>query len=90
MKDAKRDKAFDQYGCRTFDTLEEEGILGKVEAIAVKRVLAWQLERAMQKQHKTKLAMARELHAADRSFIGCSTRRMFLFPWIRSRVQPRH
>jgi hypothetical protein len=37
----------------TFDSfLEEEGIRGEVEAIAVKRVLAWQLERAMQKQHK--------------------------------------
>ena len=64
MKEAKRDKAFDHSGS-TFDSfLEEEGIRGEVEAIAVKRVLAWQLERAMQKQHKTKLAMARELHTS--------------------------
>ena len=55
MKEAKRDKAFDHSGS-TFDSfLEEEGIRGEVEAIAVeKRVLAWQLERAMQKQHKTR------------------------------------
>jgi antitoxin HicB len=35
-----------------------------VEAIAVKRVLAWQLERAMQKQHKTKQVLARELRTS--------------------------
>jgi antitoxin HicB len=59
-----RDKAFDHSGS-TFDSfLEEEGIRGEVEAIALKRVLAWQLEREMQKQHKTKLAMARELHTS--------------------------
>src|SRR3984957_5590857 len=64
MKEAKSDKAFDHSGS-TFDSfLEEEGIRGEVEAIAVKRVLAWQLERAMQKQRKTKLAMARELHTS--------------------------
>ena len=41
MKEAKRDKAFDHSGS-TFDSfLEEEGIRGEVEAIAIKRVLAW-------------------------------------------------
>lgn len=64
MKGTKSDKAFDHSGS-TFDSfLEEEGIRGEVEAVAVKRVLAWQLEREMQKQHKTKLAMARELHTS--------------------------
>src|ERR1700677_4601740 len=64
MKEAKRDKAFDHSGS-TFDSfLDEEGIRGEVEAVAVKRVLAWQLERAMQKQHKTKQAMARELRTS--------------------------
>jgi antitoxin HicB len=67
MKETKgtpRGKAFDHSGS-TFDSfLEEEGIRGEVEAIAVKRVLAWQLEREMHKQHKTKLAMARELHTS--------------------------
>jgi hypothetical protein len=86
-----RDKAFDHSGS-TFDSfLEEEGIRGEVEAIALKRVLAWQLEREMQKQHKTKLAMARELHTSRyHSSTGCWTRRTFLFPWTRSRVQPGH
>jgi antitoxin HicB len=64
MKRTKHDPAFDHSGS-TFDSfLEEEGIRGEVEAVAVKRVLAWQIERAMQKQHKTKQAMARELHTS--------------------------
>jgi antitoxin HicB len=64
MKRRKHEGAFDHSGS-TFDSfLEEEGIRGEVEAVAVKRVLAWQLERAMQKQHKTKQAMARELHTS--------------------------
>lgn len=39
----------------------EEGIREQVEAVAVKRVLALQLERAMRKQQKSKQAMARQL-----------------------------
>jgi hypothetical protein len=61
---AQLNKVFDHSGSTYDSFLEEEGIPGEVEAIAVKRVLAWQLERAMQKQHKTKLAMARELHTS--------------------------
>jgi antitoxin HicB len=49
----------------TFDSfLEEEGIRGEVEAVAIKRVLAWQLEQAMQEQQKTKQAMAKQLHTS--------------------------
>jgi len=49
----------------SFDSfLEREGIREEVEAIAIRRVLAWQLERAMRKQHKTKQAMARQLHTS--------------------------
>lgn len=49
----------------TFDSfLETEGIRGEVEAIATKRVLAWQLERAMQEQQKTKQAMAKQLRTS--------------------------
>src|ERR1700688_1666713 len=64
MNVRKNRKRTDHSGS-TFDSfLEEEGIREEVEAVAVKRVLAWQLERAMQKQHKTKQAMARELHTS--------------------------
>jgi antitoxin HicB len=49
----------------TFDTfLDEEGIREQVEAVAIKRVLAWQLEQAMRKQQKTKQAMARQLRTS--------------------------
>jgi antitoxin HicB len=49
----------------TFDSfLEEEGIREEVEAIAIKRVLAWQLSRAMKKQQKTKQAMAKQLRTS--------------------------
>ena len=49
----------------TFDSfLEKEGIREEVEAVAIKRVLAWQLEQAMQEQQKTKQAMAKQLHTS--------------------------
>lgn len=49
----------------TFDSyLESEGIRNEVEAIAIKRVLAWQLERAMRKQQRTKQSMAKQLRTS--------------------------
>lgn len=64
MKAKKAGKGFD-HGGSTFDSfLEEEGIREEVEAVAVKRVLAWQLQREMQKQRKTKRAMARDLRTS--------------------------
>ena len=49
----------------TFDSfLEQEGIREEVEAVAIKRVLAWQLSQAMQAQQKTKQAMAKQLRTS--------------------------
>ena len=49
----------------SFDSfLQEEGIQEEVEAVAIKRVLAWQLEQAMRKQQKSKQTMARQLHTS--------------------------
>ncbi len=49
----------------TFDSfLEEQGIREEVEAVATKRVLAWQLEQAMRKLQRSKRAMARQLHTS--------------------------
>jgi antitoxin HicB len=60
----KKRKRTDHNGS-TFDSfLDEEGIREEVEAVAVKRVVAWQLERARQQQHKTKQAMARQLRTS--------------------------
>src|SRR6266567_1259965 len=64
MRAGKTHKPTDHSGS-TFDSfLEEEGIREEVEAVAIKRVLAWQLERAMQQQQKTKQAMAKQLHTS--------------------------
>jgi predicted XRE-type DNA-binding protein len=62
---AKRNrKSFDHSGS-TFDSfLDEEGIREEVEAVAIKRVLAWQLEQEMKRQQKTKQAMARQLRTS--------------------------
>lgn len=43
------------------DFLEEEGIKTEVEARALKRVLAWQVEQAMQERCLSKAAMARAM-----------------------------
>lgn len=41
--------------------MEEEGRREEAEAVAVKRVLAWQLEEAMKAQHISKAEMARRM-----------------------------
>lgn len=49
----------------TFDSfLEEEGIREEVEAVAVKRVISWQLAEAMRQKKKTKQALAKELNTS--------------------------
>ena len=64
MNFRKNRKRTDHSGS-TFDSfLEKEGIREEIEAVAIKRVLAWQLEQAMQDQQKTKQAMAKQLHTS--------------------------
>ncbi len=46
------------------DFLKEEGIFEASTAIAVKKVLAWQIEQAMRTQHITKSAMATRMHTS--------------------------
>jgi antitoxin HicB len=64
MKVRKGRKHVNHSGSSFDSFLDDEGIREEVEAVAIKRVLAWQLERAMQKQQKTKQAMARQLHTS--------------------------
>ena len=52
---------FDHSGSSFDSFLEEEGILKEAEAVAIKRILAWQRSQAMREQRKTKQALAREL-----------------------------
>jgi len=64
MKVRKSHKRRNHSGS-TFDSfLEQEGIRQEVEAVAIKRVLAWQLSQAMRKQQKTKQAMAKQLRTS--------------------------
>jgi hypothetical protein len=64
MKTRKSHKVVDHSGS-TFDSfLKDEGIREEVEAVAIKRILAWQLEQAMKEQQKTKQAMAKQLHTS--------------------------
>jgi hypothetical protein len=59
----------------TFDTLlAQQGIRDEGEAIAIKRVLAFQLQMAMRKQHRTKPSMAKQLRTS------CSQRDRLLDP----------
>jgi len=64
MKVRKTFKKVDHSGSSFDSFLEEAGIKAEVEAVAIKRVLAWQLERAMKVQQKTKRAMAKELRTS--------------------------
>jgi antitoxin HicB len=64
MNVRKSRKKVDHSGS-TFDSfLEQEGIREDVEAVAIKRILAWQLQQAMRKGQKTKQAMAKQLHTS--------------------------
>lgn len=53
--------AKDHTGSNFDSFLEKEGICEEVEAVAIKRVLAWQLTKAMKEQRKTKQIMAKQL-----------------------------
>ena len=57
-------KADRHTGSRFESFLEEEGIREDVEAVAIKRVFAWQLKQAMDKRHISKKAMAERLHTS--------------------------
>jgi antitoxin HicB len=46
------------------DFLEENGILAETEAIAVKRVIALQVEKLMHEQNLSKTEMSRRMHTS--------------------------
>lgn len=62
---ARKNRKRTEHSGSSFDSfLDQEGIREEVEAVAIKRVLAWQLEQAMREQQKTKQAMAKQLHTS--------------------------
>jgi antitoxin HicB len=46
------------------DFLEEEGLLAETRAVAIKRVIAWQLEQEMTAKGISKTAMAKRMHTS--------------------------
>ncbi|NJL09526.1 MAG: XRE family transcriptional regulator [Calothrix sp. SM1_7_51] len=49
------------------DLLEQEGILDEISIIAVKRVLAWQIQQEMDKRKLSKTAMAQQMKTSRSS-----------------------
>lgn len=58
---SRQKAAFDHSGSTLDSFLQEEGILEEVEAVAIKRVIAWQLTAAMKAAKVSKKAMAERL-----------------------------
>jgi predicted XRE-type DNA-binding protein len=46
------------------DFLEEEGLLAEAEAVAIKRVIAYQVDQLMKAQKLSKVAMARKMNTS--------------------------
>ena len=57
IKEKNIGSSFDEF-------LESEEILSEVTALAHKRVLAWQIEQAMQDQHLSQVVMAKRMHTS--------------------------
>ncbi len=53
-----------RIGSRFDDFLREEGIYESVQAVAIKRVIAWQLTEAMKAKGVTKAEMARQMNTS--------------------------
>lgn len=49
------------------DFLKDEGLLDKVEAVAIKKVITYQLKNAMKQKHVTKSKMAEKMHTSRSS-----------------------
>ncbi len=64
MNARKNRKKMDHRGSTFGSFLDKEGIREEVEAVAIKRVLARQLEQAMRERQNTKQAMAKQLHTS--------------------------
>ena len=46
------------------DFLKEEALLDEASALAIKRVIAWQIDQEMKAQNLTKTEMARKMHTS--------------------------
>jgi antitoxin HicB len=57
----RKEPPFDHTGSSFDSFLEEEGILEEVQAVAIKRVIAWQLSEAMKAGKISKKTMAERM-----------------------------
>ncbi len=57
-------KPIDHSGSSFDEFLQEEGMLEEAEAVAIKRVIAWQLRQEMQRKRITKKVMAGRLRTS--------------------------
>ncbi len=64
MKAKKKAIRIDHSGSSFDRFLDKEGIREEVEAVAIKRVLAWQLQQAMRHRQMTKRAVAAQLRTS--------------------------
>ena len=60
----QKQKNIDHSGSSFDDFLREEGTLEEAEAVAIKRVIAWQLQQEMQRKRISKKAMADRLRTS--------------------------
>jgi antitoxin HicB len=60
----KRVRKKGSIGSTFDDFLREEGTYETTQAVAIKRVLAWQIEKAMKESHMTKAEMARRMETS--------------------------
>jgi len=54
----------ENIGSNFDDFLEEEGILDEANAVAIKGVIAWQIDQVMKAQKLTKSAMAKKMRTS--------------------------
>lgn len=54
----------EKIGSNFDDFLQEEGILDEANAVAIKRVIAWQIDQEMKAQKLTKSAMAKKMRTS--------------------------
>ncbi len=57
-------KKAENIGSNFDDFLQEEGFLDEANAVAIKRVIAWQIDQEMKAQKLTKSAMAKKMHTS--------------------------
>jgi antitoxin HicB len=60
----KRNPRNKHIGSSVNDFLREEGILEEARAIAIKEVVAWQIQQAMLKDNITKMEMAKRMRTS--------------------------